>query len=265
MLTLVSFVKHCRCVCTAQQMDTYYSQSTRDMRQIAACLLRSLWFSMTPQHKMEMMPEIVTSVLEVALYVDEQEENRTTHHSSSLKACNLQLREISIPIFYDMLKTEHFLYQDQRNSRPVVLPCWYESGYAMFGSNNSNACASNHFQDLFITKLDPLLDDCNKGSGGLGFRLKFKEMISEMLESDPQLQSDVGRQLVQKIDRLLELLLNYRQVRVEADCIENGMFCTVQLVDFYHEIGQYDLYVSYLYKLYDLHMIAGKCLLVLRD
>ena len=50
---------------------------------------------------------------------------------------------------------------------------------------------------------------------------------------------------LQKVNRLLELFTAYLSVK-ETDNLEMGMFCTVQLVDFYHSIGQNELYVVYL-------------------
>lgn len=104
------------------------------------------------------------------------------------------------------------------------------------------------FSDEFITQLDPLLDS---NRGGPSFRSQLFQMLKDRGVSKPRLELDVKFQIdfalfVKKIDKLLELLLNYRQVRLNSDCVENGMFCTVQLIDFYHSIDQDALYVSYL-------------------
>lgn len=96
--------------------------------------------------------------------------------------------------------------------------------------------------------MDPLLDS---NRGGPSFRSQLYQMLIERSISNPRTDLDVKFQnkftiFVKKIDKLLELLLNYRQVRINSDCIENGMFCTVQLINFYHFIDQDALYVNYL-------------------
>lgn len=119
---------------------------------------------------------------------------------------------------------------------------------------------SHRFTDEFIIQLDPLIDS-NRGSEN--FRVKFREMFLDRCISSSTMKNlyepgiNFGVQFVEKVDKLLELLLNYRQVRLNSDCIENGMFCTVQLIDFYQKIGENALYINYLYKLYDLHILSG--------
>lgn len=97
-------------------------------------------------------------------------------------------------------------------------------------------------------QLDPLLDSNRVGPS---FRSQLYQMLNERSVSNPRTNLDVNFQnkftiFVKKIDTLLELLLNYRQIRINSDCIENGMFCTVQLINFYYSIDQDALYISYL-------------------
>lgn len=63
-----------------------YEQSNCYMRETAATILRSLWFLLKPEHKMSLLSKILGSILEVTLYEDDR------------------LREICIPIFFDMIK-----------------------------------------------------------------------------------------------------------------------------------------------------------------
>lgn len=267
-----------------------YEQSNRDMCTIAATTLRSLWFSMGSAQKMLLWPKILGAVLEVSLYEDES------------------LREITIPIFYDMLETEHFymttgnesksgVYTNSQNMTPSslaqnLLSTEYHSidGLSDGSKLLSNVISDTHFNlrcndfrnsssnssteltnllittqrftDEFIMQLDPLIDS-NRGSEE--FRIKFREMFLERCVSSSTMHNsfdlgvNFGVKFVEKVDKLLELLLNYRQVRLNSDCIENGMFCTVQLIDFYQKIGENALYINYLYKLYNLHVMSGNC------
>lgn len=91
-----------------------YEQSNFDMCTIAAITLRSLWFSMESTQKMFLWPKIIGPILEVALYEDKS------------------LRDITIPIFYDMLETEYFYLVTGNKSKLAAY-------------NNSNYLTQNFF------------------------------------------------------------------------------------------------------------------------
>lgn len=87
MLTVVTLIK------SIQIEENIYEQSNSYMRETSATILRSLWFSLRPEHKMSLLSKILGSILEVALYNDDR------------------LREISIPIFFDMIQVGlYFIY-----------------------------------------------------------------------------------------------------------------------------------------------------------
>lgn len=243
---------------------------------IAATTLRSLWFSMNLVQKIVLCPKIIGAILEVALYEDKS------------------LREITIPIFYDMLEIEHFYlineneskliaYRNSQNLKENFISERYHQNKFKLNKNlklfnnisdindinlkniNNITEATIKFQSTqrftkeFIMKLDPLIDS---NCGSENFRIKFCEMFMDrsiLLQNSYEIGVDFRIQFVEKVDKLLKLLLNYRQVRLDSDCIENGMFCTVQLINFYQKIGENALYINYLYKLYDLHIMSGNC------
>ncbi|VDK27442.1 unnamed protein product [Gongylonema pulchrum] len=136
------------------------------------------------------------------------------------------VRETVIPIFFDMLQCE-------------------------FHSSLSHTFTK--FANETIMQLDCLVDeDC----GGEKFKKQLRNIMMDMCRSDSDLVAD-GCKFVDVIDTLLQHLFEYREVRTNGYCIENGMDRTVELLKFYDMIGQPDLYINYVYKLYDLHMLSN--------
>ncbi|VDO28938.1 unnamed protein product [Heligmosomoides polygyrus] len=76
-----------------------------------------------------------------------------------------------------------------------------------------------------------------------------------LFRSDKELWEGGGRDLIDRVDRLLGHLFEYRLVRETSDCMENGMSRTVQLLRYYEKYRHHNLYITYVYKLYDLHML----------
>lgn len=62
-----------------------------------------------------------------------------------------------------------------------------------------------------------------------------------------------GLKLVRTVTRLMERLLEYRSIITDENR-ENRMSCTVNLLNFYQEIGRKEMYIRYLNKLCDLHL-----------
>ncbi|KAL3982148.1 C2 domain in Dock180 and Zizimin proteins family protein [Acanthocheilonema viteae] len=136
------------------------------------------------------------------------------------------VRETVIPIFFDMLQCEFHLSPLRNFSK---------------------------FANETIIQLDCLVDeDC----GGEKFKEQLHNIMMDMSRSDTDLVAE-GCKFVALVDTLLQHLFEYREVRTNGYCIENGMDRTVELLKFYKLIGQADLYVSYVYKLYDLHMLSN--------
>lgn len=128
---------------------------------------------------------------------------------------DVEIREAMIPVFYDMLLVD----------RPD----------------------DHSFVDEFIMHLDPLVD---RGLGNVSFRQQLRTEFNKCCSKEDLLQLE----FVERIDRLLGLLLNLRQVRNDAECVESGKYCLVQLVNFYASINQHELKVHHLHNLYAAHL-----------
>ena len=125
-----------------------------------------------------------------------------------------EIRLAMIPIFYDML--------------------WIEPYQAKF-------------VDDFIQHLDPLID---KGMGNAALRIQLETQLKEQCSEEDLVQLD----FIERVDRLLGLLLNLREVRNQGDSIESGKLCLMELVNFYGTIKQEELKVHHIHNLYLAHM-----------
>ncbi|MCP9266015.1 Dedicator of cytokinesis protein 1 [Dirofilaria immitis] len=128
------------------------------------------------------------------------------------------VRETVIPIFFDMLQCEFHL---------------------------SPLRSFSKFANETVMQLDSLVDeDC----GGEKFKKQLHTIMMDMCRSDTDLVIE-GCKFVALVDTLLQHLFEYREVRTNGYCIETGMDRTVELLA--------DLYINYVYKLYDLHMLSN--------
>ncbi|KJH46364.1 hypothetical protein DICVIV_07574 [Dictyocaulus viviparus] len=138
-----------------------------------------------------------------------------------------ETREATIPIFFDMMQCEfHSCPDDKKNFR--------------------------NFSDELIAQLDSLVD---QDRGTRAFQEQFTKILTSQCQSDKELWEGGGKELIDRVDRLLGHLFEYRLVRETADCMENGMSRTVQLLRYYEKYNHHHLYVTYVYKLYDLHIL----------
>ncbi|KAJ1370300.1 Dedicator of cytokinesis protein 1 [Parelaphostrongylus tenuis] len=138
-----------------------------------------------------------------------------------------ETREATIPIFFDMMQCEfHSCSDDRKNFK--------------------------NFSDELIAQLDSLVD---QDRGTRAFQEQFTKILTNQCQSDKELREGGGRDLIDRVDRLLGHLFEYRLVRETSDCMENGMSRTVQLLRYYEKYNHHHLYVTYVYKLYDLHML----------
>lgn len=132
-----------------------------------------------------------------------------------------EIRKDTIPIFFDMIICE----------------------------NN----AKGGFRDIeneIIRKLDIILES---GRGDEEYKILFGQILSRLFSVNPKLRLD-GSRFVETITTLLEKLLDYRTVITNDDSIDNRMSCIVNLLNFYKEIKRDEMYIRYLYKLYELHV-----------
>lgn len=65
--------------------------------------------------------------------------------------------------------------------------------------------------------------------------------------------NDAGLKFIRVVVRLMKRLLEYRTIITDENK-ENRMSCTVNLLEFYHEINRQEMYIRYLHKLCDLHL-----------
>ncbi len=211
----------------------------RDMRLEMVVLLRSLWYYLGDEKaKNRFIPFIIGPLLEVALLPV------------------LPIRQISVTIFFDMLlvasKTEA----------------------------SNNGVSGSALRNEVISQLDSLV--VAGGRGDLAFRSLFQSTILESAEYHPVPFKESCRRFVGEVGAQIEKLIVYREVLAEfsaeyedhhhhhhsvsasvstnfssstsAAGYESLMSCIVDLLDFYRAIDRKELYIRYLYKLYDLHL-----------
>ncbi|CAG7727806.1 unnamed protein product [Allacma fusca] len=134
-----------------------------------------------------------------------------------------ELRASAIPIFFDMMRCEY----DRSGSIKKV-------------------------EDELTKKLVEFIEN---DKGDIAFREIFHDILTYMCENDTTGLKEMGLTMVRTVSKLLDLLLEYREV-VHEDDPSNRMTCFVNLLDFSKEIDRKHLYLRYLYKLHDLHILS---------
>uniref|UniRef100_A0A8R1IHC6 DOCKER domain-containing protein n=3 Tax=Caenorhabditis japonica TaxID=281687 RepID=A0A8R1IHC6_CAEJA len=140
-----------------------------------------------------------------------------------------ETREATIPIFFDMMQTEY---------------------------NTSSSRSFNEFASELISQLDTLVD---QHSATKGFKEHFRHLSITLCQSDKDLMENGGKELIERIDRLLTALIEYHEVSSKStvECADCLMSRTLQLMKYYDQYNHEELYVKYIYKLYDLHTSYG--------
>ncbi|CEF67247.1 Myoblast city [Strongyloides ratti] len=92
-----------------------------------------------------------------------------------------------------------------------------------------------------IRQLDLMLEE---NYGDNKFRIDLIYNLKKWGENDRNFYNLRGQDLFEKLDNLLILLLEYKFISSGSDCLEN------------YSIQQYDLYVRYIYKLYNMNMLC---------
>ncbi|XP_050737688.1 dedicator of cytokinesis protein 3-like isoform X3 [Eriocheir sinensis] len=143
-----------------------------------------------------------------------------------------ELRKATLPIFFDMMQAE----QQAKGSFKQV-------------------------ETELIDKLDILVSE-NKGDDE--YRQLFNTMehlsavLLERVRSNDPVWRESGTAFINSVTRLLERLLDYRNVMQGDENCDKRMSCTVNLLNFYkNEINRQEMYIRYIYKLHDLHVPAG--------
>nr|pir myoblast city protein homolog - Caenorhabditis elegans [Caenorhabditis elegans] len=140
-----------------------------------------------------------------------------------------ETREATIPIFFDMMQTEY---------------------------NTSASRSFTEFASELVSQLDTNVD---QHSATKGFKEHFRQLSITLCQSDKELMANGGEELIERIDRLLTALIEYHEVASKSlvECVDSLMSRTVQLMRYYNQYSHKELYVKYIYKLYDLHTSYG--------
>ncbi|XP_074036384.1 dedicator of cytokinesis spg isoform X2 [Leptinotarsa decemlineata] len=105
-----------------------------------------------------------------------------------------------------------------------------------------------------IDKLDILISD-NKGDDE--YRRLFNTILLDRVQSEDPAWKESGAAFISSITRLLERLLDYRNVIQGDENRDKRMSCTFNLLNFYkNEFNRKEMYLRYIYKLHDLHLSA---------
>ncbi|XP_011679069.1 dedicator of cytokinesis protein 4 isoform X5 [Strongylocentrotus purpuratus] len=110
-------------------------------------------------------------------------------------------------------------------------------------------------EDDLIDKLDHMV--CVQNNGDEQYTVLFNNTLREKISTQPW--QEEGEQFVEKVTRLLERLIDYRNVCNKS--VENRylkLSCLYQLMNFYKDDERRkDIYMRYIYHLHDLHLHAG--------
>ncbi len=110
----------------------------------------------------------------------------------------------------------------------------------------------DQLEDDLIDKLDTMV--CVEKKGDENYAVLFSQVLLECIASQPWREE--GEQFVDKVKRLLERLIDYRNVsdgRVENRHLR--LNCLYNLMNFYKDdANREDIYTRYIYRLRDLHL-----------
>ncbi|ESO90448.1 hypothetical protein LOTGIDRAFT_123182, partial [Lottia gigantea] len=135
-----------------------------------------------------------------------------------------ELRKATLPMFFDMMICEQ----------------------KISGNFNKVECE-------MIERLDELM---TSNYGDHEFRLLFKTILLEKVQTEPSIQEE-GKKFVFSVTDLLDRLLDYRQVIDGEENRDKRMHCTFNILNFYKKnINREEMYIRYITKLYELHVGA---------
>ncbi|XP_061379985.1 dedicator of cytokinesis protein 1 isoform X3 [Danaus plexippus] len=175
-----------------------------DIRRSAASLMADIWFSLE-EHKRFFIPSLVKPFLEVSFLRDDEVRNTT------------------IPLFYDMMKTE-FKYTADTEGEGNLL----------------------RLENELIDKLDVLAES---GLGDAAWRAKFVSMCgAACVAGDGGELSGAGGALVAAAARQLDALLQYR-----AAPTHHRMYLVTSVLRFYEQIKRPHMYIRYVHRLVSMH------------
>jgi len=135
----------------------------------------------------------------------------------------------------------------QREIRQTILPLLI---YMMEAEQRERGNFRQMETEL-IDKLDILISE-NKGDDE--YRQIFNSLMLDLVQHLDPTWRESGTMFVLSVSRLLERLLDYRDVLQGEENRNKRMSCTVNLLKFYRDdINRQEMFIRYIYKLYDLH------------
>ncbi|KAF0301190.1 Dedicator of cytokinesis protein 3 [Amphibalanus amphitrite] len=134
--------------------------------------------------------------------------------------------------------------------RRATLPVFYE----LMEAEQAARGTFKQVETEVIDKLDILVSE-DKGDDD--YRRLFQNILLTEVQQRRPPWRDAGVRFVLSVTRLLERLLDYRQVMEGDENRDKRMSCTVNLLNFYKsEVNRSEMYQRYIYKLHDLHVSA---------
>ncbi|CAK1594456.1 unnamed protein product [Parnassius mnemosyne] len=178
-----------------------------DLRRAAAAAMARLWYALG-EHKYPMIPFVVGEFLEVSFLPDDE------------------VRDITIPLFYDMMVVEY-----QHN----------------VANGESSDAPLRVLENELIDKLDVL---AARGLGDGGWRARFVSACGRLLGAGGAGGAgDAGPALVAAAARQLDALLQYRAAA-------QRVHLAVRVLRFYEHIERPHMYIRYVHKLAQMHRDA---------
>ena len=136
----------------------------------------------------------------------------------------------------------------QREIRQTILPLLI---YMMEAEQRERGNFKQMETEL-IDKLDILISE-NKGDDE--YRQIFNSLMLDLVQHLDPAWREMGTVFVLSVSRLLERLLDYRDVLQGEENRNKRMSCTVNLLKFYRDdINRQEMFIRYIYKLHDLHV-----------
>ncbi|CAG0893401.1 unnamed protein product, partial [Darwinula stevensoni] len=105
-------------------------------------------------------------------------------------------------------------------------------------------------ENELIDKLDILVGE-NKGDDN--YRRLFHSILVRELNERAPVWKKSGLEYVTSVTKLLERLLDYRNVNQGHENRDKRMSCIVSLLNFYQKIDHQEMYLRYIYKLHEMH------------
>ncbi|KAI6650438.1 Dedicator of cytokinesis protein 3 isoform X2 [Oopsacas minuta] len=136
------------------------------------------------------------------------------------------------------------------NLRKMIIPVFYNIMKTMYNATDTLQTVEEEIMD----RLDELVSE---GRGDEEYTNVFNETLSELcnLEDDNDFSAN-SLSLVNKVTKLLERLVDFRNIQPGDEHRNQKLSCIVNLMNFYKEIDHLSVYIRYIHKLFDIHEAA---------